>query len=150
MVKDVIASYEMLINLFERTQLFLQRLNHYITAPLAPEMTGLLAKILAQVLSVLALSTKEMKVWQISALIYSFFFFLADYGTEKFMKRLVGKTAVEDGLRRLDMLTREESLMTTARTLGITGDIRQGVNVINNHLKKNKRGAPHRQCPCTN
>jgi hypothetical protein len=96
--------------------------------------------------------------------------FLAEYGTEKFMKRLVGKTKVEDGLQRLDMLTKEESLMTTARTLGITGDIRQDVNVIkedasdikddtrdikedthnikedtrniNDNLEINKRGAP--------
>ena len=78
------------------------------------------------------------------------------------MKRLVGKTKVEDGLQRLDMLTKEESLMTTARTLGITGDIRQDVNVIkedacdikedthnikedtrniNDNLEINKRGA---------
>ena len=69
-VKDVIASYETLINLFERTQLFLQRLNHYITASLTPEMTELLGKILAQVLSVLALSTKEMKERRLSVLIH--------------------------------------------------------------------------------
>ena len=70
MVKDVIASYEVLINLLERTQSFLQRLNRYITVSLTPEMTELLAKILAQVLSVLALSTKEMKERQISVLIH--------------------------------------------------------------------------------
>jgi hypothetical protein len=46
------------------------------------------------------------------------------------MKRLVGRTVVEDGLQRLDMLTREESLMTTARTLGVTGDIREDVNAV--------------------
>ena len=69
-VKDVIASYETLINLFERTQLFLQRLNHYITASLTSEMTELLGKILAQVLSVLALSTKEMKERRLSVLIH--------------------------------------------------------------------------------
>ena len=46
------------------------------------------------------------------------------------MKRLVGRTEVEDGLQRLDMLTKEESLMTTACTLGITGDIRQDVNAV--------------------
>ena len=70
MVKDVIASYEVLINLLERTQSFLQRLNRYITVSLTPEMTELLAKILAQVLSVLALSTKEMKERRISVLIH--------------------------------------------------------------------------------
>jgi hypothetical protein len=70
-VKDVIASYETLVNLFERTQFFLQRLNRYITASLTAEMTELLGKILAQVLSVLALSTKKMKERGISTLIYS-------------------------------------------------------------------------------
>ena len=46
------------------------------------------------------------------------------------MKRLVGKTEVEDGLQRLDMLTKEENLMTAACTLEVAGDIRQDVNVI--------------------
>jgi hypothetical protein len=75
-VKDVIASYKTLINLFERTQFFLQRLNQYTAAPLTPEMTELLAKILAQVVSVLAFSTKAMKEGRISVFIcskYSFF-----------------------------------------------------------------------------
>ena len=129
-VKDVIASYETLINLFERTQYFLQRLNHYITASLTLELTELLAKILAQVLFVLALSTKEMKERRISALIYSKYFFLADRSAEKFMKRLIGKTGVEDGLQELDTLTKEENLMTAARTLGITSDIHHDTKVI--------------------
>ena len=98
MVKDVIASYETLINLFERTQFFLQRLNQYITASLTPELTELLAKILAQVLFVLALSTKEMKERRISVLIYFKYSFLADSSAEKFMKRLTGKADVEKTL----------------------------------------------------
>ena len=66
----------MLIDLFERTQYFLQRLSRYMTASLTPEMTELLAKILAQVLSVLALSTREMKGRRISVLIrFNPFFF---------------------------------------------------------------------------
>jgi hypothetical protein len=129
-VKDVIASYETLINLFERTQFFLQRLNHYITASLTPEMTELLAKILAQVLFVLALSTKEMKERRISALIYSKYSFLADRSAEKFMKRLIEKTEVEDGLQQLEMLTKEENLMTAARALGIASDICHDAKVI--------------------
>ena len=129
-MKDVIASYEKLINLFERTQFFLQRLNHYITASLTPELMELLAKILAQVLFVLALSTKEMKAKRISVLIYFKYSFLADSSAEKFMKRLTGKADVEDGLQELDMLTKEENLMTAARTLGIASDIRHDVKVI--------------------
>jgi hypothetical protein len=65
-VRDVIASYEMLVHLFERIQFFLQRLNHYTSVPLTPEMTELLAKIMAQILSILALSTREMKERRIS------------------------------------------------------------------------------------
>ena len=157
MVKGVIASYETLIKLFERTQFFLQRLNHYVTASLTPEMTELLAKILAQVLFVLALSTKEMKERRISVLIYSKYSSLADSSAEKFMKRLIGKTEVEDGLEDLDMLTKEENLMTAARTLGIASDIHRDTNVIKgdtrdiredtrnitDNLKVNKLGTPH-------
>ena len=119
-MKDVIASYEALINLFERVQFFLQRLSRYTTIPLTPDMTLLLGKIMAQVLSVLALSTKEMKEIRISGPIHSIFSLIADYETEKFVKRIAGRTDVEDALQRLDVLTKEESLMTAARNLEVT------------------------------
>ena len=137
-MKDIIASYETLINLFERTQYFLQRLSRYITASLTPEMTELLANILAQVLSVLALSTKEMKDGRISMLIYFKNFPLSDNKAEKFMKRLIGKTEVEDGLQQLDMLTKEENLMAAACTLEVTGEIRRDVDVIKDDTREIK------------
>ena len=43
------------------------------------------------------------------------------------MKRLMGKAEVESALQRLDMLTREEYLMTVARTLEVTHHV--NVNV---------------------
>ena len=43
------------------------------------------------------------------------------------MKRLIGKTEVEDALERLNMLTQEENLMTVARTFEATHDV--NVNV---------------------
>ena len=55
------ASYETLLNLFERIQFFLQRLNRYTAVPLTPDITLLLGKIMAQILIVLAFSTKEIK-----------------------------------------------------------------------------------------
>jgi len=127
-VKDVIANYEALVNLFERIQFFLQRLNRYAAVPLTPEMTLLLGKIMAQVLSVLALSTKEMKERGISGFIRSIFSFITDYDTEKFMKRIAGRTDVEDAVQRLDVLTKEENLMTAARNLEVTH--RVDVNVM--------------------
>ena len=127
-MKDVVASYEALIKLFERVQFFLQRLNRYTTIPLTPDMTLLLGKIMAQVLSVLALSTKEMKEMRFSGSIHSVFSSVADYETEKFVKRIAGRTDVEDALQQLDMLTKEESLMVATRNLEVTH--RVDVNVI--------------------
>ncbi|KAH9969919.1 hypothetical protein BC827DRAFT_1164014 [Russula dissimulans] len=63
-------------------------------------MTELLVKIMAQVLSILAFSTKALKERRIKTV----------------LKRLVGKTDVKDALGRLDTLTKE-NLMTVARTL---------------------------------
>jgi hypothetical protein len=56
----------MLVSLFERIHIFLQRLNSYTGIPLTTAMTELLGKIMAQVLSILALSTKAMKERRIS------------------------------------------------------------------------------------
>jgi hypothetical protein len=78
-VRDVIASHEVLVKLFERIQLFLQRLNHYTVVTLTPDMTELLAKIMAEILSILALSTKTMKERQISESIRPTYVFLANF-----------------------------------------------------------------------
>ena len=43
------------------------------------------------------------------------------------MKRLMGKTDVENAFERLDTLTKEENLMTAARTFEVTHDV--NVNV---------------------
>ncbi len=48
------------------------------------------------------------------------FFLSADYGLEKFLKKLVGRKDDEDAVLRLDMLTKEESLMVMARNLEVT------------------------------
>jgi hypothetical protein len=58
--KDVVASHETLVKLFEHVQFVLQRLVIYTEIPLTPEMVELLGKIMSQLLSILALSTKEM------------------------------------------------------------------------------------------
>ncbi|KAI0245848.1 hypothetical protein BJV78DRAFT_1158332 [Lactifluus subvellereus] len=64
--KDVVTNQDTLVNLFERIQFFLQRLDIYIGMQLTIEMKDVLGKIMAQVLSILALSTKEMTQGRIS------------------------------------------------------------------------------------
>ena len=66
---DVVADNDTLTRLFERIHFFLQRLNKYIRMPLANEWTELLGKIMATILSILALSTKAMTERRISELI---------------------------------------------------------------------------------
>lgn len=39
------------------------------------------------------------------------------YGTETFLRRLMGRMHIEAALQRLDALTKEEGLMTAARNL---------------------------------
>ena len=46
------------------------------------------------------------------------------------MKRLIGRTDVEDGLARLDMLTKEENLMAAARNLEVTNRVDDKVTTI--------------------
>jgi methyl-accepting chemotaxis protein len=120
----------MLVKLFERIQFFLQRLKSYTNVPLTVEMTELLGKIMAQILSVVAFSTKTLKERRISESSELIYCSLTDCGTEKFVKRLAGRTDVENALQRLDLLTKEEELMTTARNLEVTHRVDDNVATI--------------------
>jgi hypothetical protein len=125
-MRDVVAGYEKLMCLFERLHLFVERLNCYDGIPLTMGMTALLGKIMAQVLLVLALATKAMKEGRISEPVHRIYIFFAHDELEKFLKRLVGQMNVEDAYLRLDMLTKEETLMTAARNLQITHRVDHG------------------------
>jgi len=98
----------------------------------------LLGKIMAQLLSILALSTKAMTDRKFSELVQSMCIFLADYGSEKFLKKLVGRKDVEDAVSRLDMLTKEESLMVMARNLEVTHRIDGVVHDVDSNVKATK------------
>ena len=65
-MRDVVASHDTLIHLFERIHFFLQRLKSYTGMPLTNESRELLGMIMAQLLSILALSTKAMADRRIS------------------------------------------------------------------------------------
>ncbi len=105
---------------------------------LTNESKELLGKIMAQLLSILALSTKAMTDRKFSELVQSMCIFLADYGSEKFLKKLVGRKDVEDAVSRLDMLTKEESLMVMARNLEVTHRIDGVVHDVDSNVKATK------------
>ena len=144
-VRGVAASHEMLVHLFERIHLFLQRLNRYTGMPLTGDLTGLLGKIMAQLLTILALATRELTDRRISGSDLSLYpISIAHYVAEKFLKRLVGKTEVEDAVLLLDMLTKEESLMMVGRNLEITHRVDGNVEAMRvlaeDSAKANKDG----------
>ena len=90
-MKDVAASHKKIIHLFERIKFFLQRLNIYTEIPLTNEFTELLGKIMAELLSILAISTKEMTDGKTSELSHSISPLLADYDLRKVSEEVDGK-----------------------------------------------------------
>jgi hypothetical protein len=59
--KEVQASQDTLVYIFERIENFFRRLESYIEVPPTLEMTDIIAKIMAEVLIILAIATKEIK-----------------------------------------------------------------------------------------
>jgi hypothetical protein len=57
----VTSSYDALLKLFECLGNFLKRLEVYTTIPSTPMMMDLITKIMVELLSVLALATKQIK-----------------------------------------------------------------------------------------
>ena len=62
--KDVRASQDTLINIFERIEMFFRRLEIYTEVPATTEMMEIIVQIMAEVLSVLGIVTKEILVRQ--------------------------------------------------------------------------------------
>ena len=69
MVQDVSAGQGALFDLFNRIENFLRRLKVYVGLPPTVEMTDTIVNVMAEVLRILALVTKEIKRGMISELI---------------------------------------------------------------------------------
>ena len=59
----------------------------------------------------------------------------ADRRSEKFLKKLVGRTDIEDALKRLDKLTQEEVRMATAQLLKVTQGVDDKVKGVDDKVK---------------
>ena len=60
-VKDISASYDALVDLFASFENFLRRLSIYSGIPPTPALSNVLAKIIVELLSTLALATKQVQ-----------------------------------------------------------------------------------------
>src|SRR6266852_4501614 len=112
------ASYDALVDLFVTFENFLNRLSVYAGIPPTPALTNVLVKVMTELISTLALATKQVKQGRFSE------FILVCYdcslnGTEKFMGRLRGEKDIEATIQRLDRLTQDEGRATAAQTLEV-------------------------------
>ncbi|KAF8487472.1 hypothetical protein DFH94DRAFT_678494 [Russula ochroleuca] len=102
-VKGTIDSYDSLVDLLESIDHFLNRLDIYTKFSPTIAMTEILVKILVELLSTLALATKQIKEGK----------------RKNIFKKLLGDKAVDAVLQRLDRLTQDEARITAAQTLEI-------------------------------
>ena len=65
------ANQGTLINLFSRIEYFFRRLEIYIGVPHTTAMTGITAEIMAEVLIIIGMATKEVKRGRMSELIFA-------------------------------------------------------------------------------
>ncbi|KAH9027509.1 hypothetical protein EDB83DRAFT_2319668 [Lactarius deliciosus] len=111
--KDVWASHDVLVDLFERIQFFLKRLGVHTRISPTKDMVDILVKIMAEVIGILSIATKEMQRSK----------------TKMYLRKLLGSTDIEDALKKLDSLTQEEVRMAIAQVL-------QGINELKDDARK--------------
>ncbi|KAF8477926.1 hypothetical protein DFH94DRAFT_845852, partial [Russula ochroleuca] len=90
--KDVRASQATLMDIFECIEMFFRRLEVYTDVAPTTEMMDTIILIMVEILAILGVATKEIRRGRM----------------KKFVKKLTGRTDMEDALKRLDKLTQEE------------------------------------------
>ena len=111
------------------------RLEKYIHFRPTAAMVDIIVKIMVEVISILGIVTKEIRQSRTSMPFLIDITRKVDLYVEKFLKKLGGRTDVEDAFRRLDKLTPEEALMAAAETMTVTRDIDNTVKDVDKRLE---------------
>ena len=64
--KDVRASQDTLVDVFERIEMFFRRLEVYTEVPATTEMMDIITQIMVEVLCILGIATKEIRQSRLS------------------------------------------------------------------------------------
>jgi hypothetical protein len=115
----VTCSEDTVVDLLESIEHFLKRLDIYTKIPPTPAMDEIVMRIMVEVLSILAVTTRELKEGRPSEWALARPLYLTHCNAEKFVKALFGENDAEAVLRRLDRLTQEEARTTAAKTLEV-------------------------------
>jgi methyl-accepting chemotaxis protein len=117
--------------MFERIEAFFRRLDIYTEVAPNQGMVDTMAAIMVEALDFIGTATKEIKQGRTSKrFLYRNTFPLTNSFTEKYLKKLMGKSDIEDALKKLDRLTQEEALMAAAQLLKVTNRIDNSVEGI--------------------
>ena len=126
----VSSSYDALLDLFDRIGNFLKRLDIYTRIPPTQMMTDLIVKIMAELLSVLSLTTKLIEQGRRCKCTSAYPPLVAQRVIAMFAKKLLGKNDVEAVLQRLDRLTQEETRIVAAQTLDVVHRYESAANML--------------------
>ena len=129
MAKDARASHGAVVDLFERIESFFKRFEVYTQISLTTKMAEVLVKIVIELLSILSIATKEVKRPLASELTQQQDKLRASpisRSSEICSRKLLGRTDIEDALKRLDSLIQEEVHMAIAQILKVTTEVKDG------------------------
>jgi hypothetical protein len=93
-------------------------------------MMDTIIQIMVEVLTILGIATKEMKQGRISKQSSMSMSPVTEGCPEKYGKRLIGRTDMEDALKRLEKLTHEEARMAIAENLRATHAVDERVTGV--------------------
>ena len=99
-------------------------------------MTDKMVQITVEVIDVLATVTKEMERSQGSESDLRLRFHNPDIVSEKVLRRVIGRTDLEDGMKKLDKLTNEEVAMASAQLLKVGHKIDNSMTEVNEGVKR--------------
>jgi hypothetical protein len=93
-------------------------------------MTEMIVKILVELLSALALVTKQIQEGTASESVFGAIYYLAQRNAEKLVKKFLGEKDVEAVIQRLDRLTQDEARITAAQTLEVVYGLVKNMTVV--------------------
>ena len=118
-----------LVDLLESMEHFLKHLNTYTQIPPTPTMDDLVFNIVAELLSTLALATKELKQGRLSESVFAHVLLpFTQRNAVKSVKK--GENDVEAVLQRLDRLTQDEARTTTTQILEVIFRLIKSMRIV--------------------
>ncbi|KAH8983538.1 ankyrin repeat-containing domain protein [Lactarius akahatsu] len=123
--RSTVANRDVLVKLFGRIESFFERLKVYTNVPPSLAVTDELAKIMAEVLSILATATSGMKERRIKI----------------FLKKVAGMNDLEDALQRFGELEQRELLTGIAQVSSDTNVLKDDARDIKADAKETKADA---------